>query len=146
MCVSDAPSFHQEESLGLLRHAFQMSKDAILDPLLVVRLVGAVAVVHQAAEVAELVESVHRIHNFSKVSVMCCNKPTVERLLRICCLVDEAVQLRDVVGDIPHSCGARPRRASARHCTFPKSAALPRAARSMHHAAAPGGFCAERSG
>ena len=64
----------------LLRHAFQMRKNTILDPLLVVRLVRAVPVVHQAAQVAEL--------------------------------VDEPVQLRDVVGDIPHAC-ADARRASA---------------------------------
>lgn len=40
----------------LLRHAFQVRKDAILDPLLVVRLICSVSVVHQAAEVAELID------------------------------------------------------------------------------------------
>lgn len=81
VCVSDAPSSAYKESLGLLRHAFQMSKHAILDPLLVVRLVGAVPVVHQAAEVAELLdEPVHHIRKISNVSALGCllDKPTVE--------------------------------------------------------------------
>jgi len=40
----------------LLGHAFQMRENAVLDPLLVVRLVRAVSVVHEAAQIAKLVD------------------------------------------------------------------------------------------
>ena len=42
-------------ALALLRHPFQVGEDAILDPLLIVRLICSIAIVHQAAQVAQLV-------------------------------------------------------------------------------------------
>ena len=42
-------------ALALLRHPLQVGEDAILDPLLIVRLICSIAIVHQAAQVAQLV-------------------------------------------------------------------------------------------
>ena len=42
-------------ALALLRHPLQVGEDAILDPLLIVRLICSIAIVHQTAQVAQLV-------------------------------------------------------------------------------------------
>ena len=46
-----------------MRHAFQVGKNTVLDPLLVMRLIGTVAIVHQAAQVAELVDEAVKLRD-----------------------------------------------------------------------------------